>query len=102
MARRRRVFDATFKAEVVMEWITGRTTQAELCRKHQLSPNLLASWKATLLSGLPRLFESDEKRSEDQRRIEELEGILGRKTMELEILKKASNLLNGGPRRSET
>lgn len=95
MARRRRTFDAAFKAKVVLEWISGQTTQAELCRKHQLSATLLGTWKALVLEGLPQLFQPDEQRSQELQRIAELEQMLGRKTMELEILKKASTLLNG-------
>lgn len=95
MARRRRTFDATFKAQVVLEWLTGQATQAELCRKHQLSATLLATWKMLVIEGLPHLFQPDEQRSQELQRIAELEPMLGRKTMELEILKKASTLRNG-------
>jgi transposase len=95
MARRRRTFDAAYKAQVVLELISGQMTQAELCRKHQISPTLLATWKAVILEGLPQLFQPEEQRSKELQRIAELEQMLGRKTMELELLKKASTLLNG-------
>ena len=36
MAKRRR-FTPQFKAEVVIEILTGQSSQAELCRKHNLS-----------------------------------------------------------------
>jgi transposase-like protein len=97
MARRRRSFDATFKAQVVLEWISGQTPPAELCRKHQISSALLSSWKAIVLQGLPQLFQPEEQRSQERQRIAELEQILGRKTMELELLKKVSILLDGPP-----
>ena len=35
MAKRRR-FTLQFKAEVVIEVLTGQSSQAELCRKHNL------------------------------------------------------------------
>lgn len=36
MAKRRR-FTPEFKAEVVFEALSGQSSQAELCRKHDLS-----------------------------------------------------------------
>ena len=36
MAKRRR-FTAKFKAEVVLEALCGESSQAELCRRHNLS-----------------------------------------------------------------
>ena len=54
MARRaRRTFTPEFKAKVVLDVLTGTASQAEVCRKHQISPSLFAFWKATLLERLP-------------------------------------------------
>ena len=33
--RKRRTFTAEFKAEVVLEALTGESSQAELCRRHK-------------------------------------------------------------------
>jgi transposase-like protein len=46
---RRRKFTPAFKAQVVIELLSGTKSSAELCRQHQLSSHLLARWKATLL-----------------------------------------------------
>jgi hypothetical protein len=54
------------------------TVEAEACRKHTLSPNLLGLWKATVLERAHALFQPDEQRDEDQARIAELEQMLGR------------------------
>src|SRR5262245_11743195 len=51
--RTRRTFTPEFKARVALEALTGAASQAELCRRHQLNPTLLALWKATLLERLP-------------------------------------------------
>jgi transposase len=93
--RKRRTFTAEFKAQVVIELITGRQSSAELCRAHQLSPSLLALWKATFLERLPLLFQDDERLSQEQARIADLEQLVGRQALELEVLKKASGLLPG-------
>jgi transposase-like protein len=64
-----------------------------LCRRHQISPNLLALWKATLLERLPTVFQAAEQRSTEAARIAELERLVGQQALELAILKKASTLL---------
>lgn len=102
--RTRRVFTPEFKARVALEALTGTASQAELCRRHQISPNLLALWKATLLERLPSVFQADEQRSTEAARVAELERLVGQQALELAILKKASTLLasttNGAGRSS--
>ena len=95
MARTRRSFSPQFKAQTVLDLLTGVSNQVEICRQHQLSPALVARWKATVLEQLHRLFEEDSQVSPEQLRIAELEQLLGRQTLELEILKKASRMLGG-------
>jgi len=91
--RTRRVFTPEFKARVALEALTGTASQAELCRRHQISPNLLALWKATLLERLPLVFQADEQRSAEAARVAELERLVGQQALELAVLKKASTLL---------
>src|SRR4051812_14889212 len=93
--RSRRTFTAEFKAEVVLELITGHRSQAELCREHQIGSSLLALWRSTFTQRLPLLFQGEERLSQEQARIAELEQLVGRQALELEILKKASGLLPG-------
>ena len=93
--RKRRTFTAEFKAQVVIELITGRQSSAELCRAHQLSPSLLALWRSTFQERLPLLFQDGERLSQEQARIADLEQLVGRQALELEVLKKASGLLPG-------
>ena len=45
--RRRRSFTAEFKAQVVLEILSGRSSQAEIARQHKLKPELIARWKDT-------------------------------------------------------
>lgn len=91
--RKRRRFTPEFKAQVVLDILTGRQSPAEACRKHALSPNLLSLWKAHFLERAHTLFQADEQRDGDQARIAELERMLGRSALQIEILKKASTLL---------
>jgi len=56
MPRPRRSFSAEFKARVVLDLLSGAASQAELCRKHNVKPQLVAHWKSDVLERLPSLF----------------------------------------------
>ena len=101
MPRPRRSFPAEFKAQIVLQLLSGEASQAELCRKHSIKPNLIANWKAAVLERLHTVFEADGLHDADRTRIAELEQLVGRQTYELEILKKASRLLSGPASRNE-
>jgi transposase-like protein len=100
MPRTRRSFSDQFKADIVLGLLTGTASQAELCRKHKLQSQLLGRWKATVLERLHTLFQEDAQVNQDQARISELEQLVGRQALELEILKKASRLLGPLPGRN--
>ena len=88
MATRRR-FTPEFKAEVVIEALMGQSSQAELCRKHNLSADQLSKWKHQLVDNAASLFESTDKQSNDHNeRIAQLEQLVGRLTIALDIQKK--------------
>ena len=89
--RKRRQFSPEFKARVVLDILTGVQSPAEACRKHGLGPNLVAIWKTAFLEKAHLVFDGDSARSTEQARVAELEQVLGRMTLEYEILKKATS-----------
>src|SRR5260370_7642578 len=89
----RRTFTAEFKTQVVLDLVSGAHSTAELCRQQQLNPQVLARWKTEFLERAPLVFEQDQKRSAEQERIAELERLVGRLAMELDIPKKLSGVL---------
>ena len=89
-----RTFSSTFKAQVVLEVLSGSKTQAELAREHRLKPDLITRWKRQFLEKAATLFERQGPNDTASAQIAELEQALGRKTMELEIAKKASSILS--------
>jgi transposase len=91
MTQRRR-FTADFKAQVVLELVSGAKSAAELCRHHQLNPQLLGRWKTEFVERASLIFE--QACSAEHERIAELERLVGRLTMELDIAKKASAVLS--------
>ena len=97
-----RTFTPEFKAQVVLEELTGVKDKAEICREHRLRPQVLARWKAEFLERAPEIFATQPSRGDEQERIAELERMVGRLTMELEVAKKASNILTCLSARSGT
>lgn len=95
-----RSFTADFKAQVVLEVISGGRTAAEICRQHELKPQLLSLWKSELVDNAAKVFQRDEQQSGARDRIAELERLVGRLTLELEVAKKASGLLSAASHRN--
>jgi transposase-like protein len=93
MAKRRN-FTPEFKAQVVLEVLSGAKSMAEACRAYQLQSQVLGRWKSEFLAQAPTIFDKGVGQTEAEIRIAELERMVGRLTMELEIAKKASTLLN--------
>jgi transposase-like protein len=93
----RRSFSPKFKAQLVLDLLSGSKSQAELCREHQLSPYLLNSWKDAFLANASAAFESsgktDPSGEADAARVAELERLVGRLALEVDILKKGSSAL---------
>lgn len=91
---KRRSFTSEFKARVVLEILSGAKTQAEVAREHRIKPDLLARWKRQFLENASSIFERGSPNHQAETRIAELEQTLGRKTLELEVAKKASSIFN--------
>lgn len=83
----RRQFTAEFKAQRVLEVLSGRRTAAAICREYQLKPDLLTRWKADLVSHAAELFGGSATQQHAEQRIAELERLVGRLTLELEVAK---------------
>jgi transposase-like protein len=81
--RTRRNFTPGFKAQIVLQLISGQHSAAELCREHLLSASLLTTWKETVLDGLPSLFQGSDQQGQQQTRIAELEQLVGRQALDL-------------------
>lgn len=100
MSRKRRNFSSKFKADVVLSIIGGQASASEVCRKHGLKPDLVSRWKGELVERAHTVFGNGGEESEYEARIAELERLVGRKELELEIFKKASSVMKGGAKGS--
>jgi transposase len=88
-----RTFTADFKAQVVLDVLSGAKTAAEICREYQIKPDLFSKWKSQFLSNAAKVFQGAAPIDPAQARIVELERLVGQLTLELEVSKKASRLL---------
>ena len=97
VARRRR-FTTEQKLLVVNETLQPGMSISYVARRHGLSPSLVFRWRRLMSEGGKEAVRVDEDvvaASEVRRleeRVRELERLLGRKTMEVEILKEALDL----------
>src|SRR3974390_2392192 len=96
VARRR--FTTEKKLSVVNETLQPGMSISYVARRHGLSPSLVFRWRRLMSEGGKQAIRADEDvvpASEARRleeRVRELERLLGRKTMEVEILKEALEL----------
>jgi transposase len=95
----RRVFSTEFKRETVQRIVTGEKTLAELSRELDIAPSVIRSWKRFAESGATTAVQANEdvvptsQLREAYAKIRELERALGRKTMEVEILRTAQEIV---------
>ena len=91
-----RTHSPEFKARVTMEAISARKTIQKIAADHATHPIQVSQWKRQLLDGASELFDRGKKskdKEEWQVKEAELFQQIGRLQMELEWLKKKSQLL---------
>jgi transposase len=84
MAKR---YSAKFKFQVVTELLTGSKSAAQVAKAYGVHPNTVNAWKKTFLEKGPEIFAHDNLVTEYERRIAELERLIGRKEVEIALLK---------------
>ena len=93
--RCRRRFTAEEKLRIVEETLQPESSTSSVSRKYGIQPSPLYVWRRLMKEGQLEAVESEEKvvpiseLKTLQKKIHELERILGRKTLEVEILKEA-------------
>ena len=56
--RTRRSFSAEFKAQVVLEVLSGRKSAVEAGREYNLKADLLSHWKSQFVENASKVFET--------------------------------------------
>jgi transposase len=92
---RRRRWSAAEKLRIVEETLDERESISAVARRNGVAPNLLYRWRRLMLEGGSVAVTGDDEVTSNRAvrqmedRIRELERQLGRKTLEVEILKEA-------------
>jgi transposase-like protein len=87
MAGKRRKHSGQTKLKAVLELLKGERTVAQIARAYRAHPNSITGWKQTLLERGGEVFDSGSAVSENEKRIAELERLLGKKEVEIALLK---------------
>ncbi len=93
--QRRRRYSVREKAELVALCDQPGMSVSLVARRHGISPSLLFRWRKLMKDGGVSAIQADDQvvgvgeLKALQRQVRELERLLGRKTMEVEILKEA-------------
>ena len=93
-------YSPEFKVKVVLESLQGQKSQAQVCRENNVADELVSRWRQEFLGRASEIFTTARTRSAEQERIVELERLVGQLTLELNILKKASQLWVSPARRN--
>lgn len=100
MSKNKKIYSPEFKAQVVMELMSGSHTMNELAEKYQIAPATLSSWQAIFIERAAEIFKkgaSDAERqiAEKEEKIETLHKKVGQLTIECDWLKKKSDGIFG-------
>jgi transposase len=84
------------KYAIVIESLKADTTIQAICNKYGISQTTYYKWRDKFLEGAKENLANgrgNSKSAIDQSRVEELEKLVGKKSLEIEILKKTLKLI---------
>ena len=76
-----------FKFQVVLELLKGDKSSGQVAKAYGVHPNTIDAWKQAFLEKGPEVFAKDGTVAEYERRIRELEQLIGKKEVEIALLK---------------
>ena len=83
----RRRFSQEFKFKVVLEILKGKKPVGEIAKAFRIHPITLHQWKREFLEKGPEVFGGGSHFKSYEKRIRELERLVGQKEVELALLK---------------
>lgn len=98
--KHRRKFTREFKLQVLAEVAAGKSI-AQAAREHQLHPTLIGRWQKQHRQYQDRAFAGNGHPHTDDARLAELGRMVGRLTMENDLLKKALQRLEALSHRAQ-
>ena len=91
-------FQLEFKIQVIQELLSEESRPAQLCRRYNISSSLLYYWKRQYSRGKFNNEPTEEAALKD--RVEKLERLVGKLTLENEFLKRGLQASLAQPRRN--
>jgi len=75
------------KFQIVLELLQSNKSLGQVAKAYGVHPNSVLGWKEIVLAKGPELFSQDSNVAEYEKRIAQLEQLLGRKEVEIALLK---------------
>ena len=92
---KRKKYTSEFKTKIVLAVLSEKMSVTQASKKYKIKPQVISRWKTEFLEKAPQVFSiKNNAQTDSEEKIEELERMVGKLTMQLEILKKASQMLN--------
>ncbi len=80
-------FTPRFKFQIIMELLKGEKAVSQIARSFGTHPITIHRWKKEFLEKGPEIFSQDTTIQEYERKIAELERMIGHKEVEIALLK---------------
>ena len=80
-------YSPKLKFQVVLEVLSGEKSVAQVAKAYGVHPNSVNKWKRDFLDKGPEIFSQDGAVAEYEQRIAQLERLLGKKEVEIALLK---------------
>lgn len=82
-----RTYSPKLKFQIVLELLQDEKTAGQVAKAYGVHPNSASTWKRTFIEKGPEVFAKDSTVAEYERRIADLEQLLGKKEVEIALLK---------------
>jgi len=90
---KRRNWSSDEKLAIVLTGIKGEKAVSEICREYQISQSVYYKWRDKFLDGGKKALNgSSTGNNAYNAEIERLQKIIGKQTIQIDVLKKTSNL----------
>ena len=80
-------YSPKLKFQIVLEALRGDRTAGQIAKAYGVHPNSVNKWKQEFLENGPEVFDQEGVVAEYEKRIADLEQLLGKKEVEIALLK---------------
>jgi putative transposase len=88
MVKPRRTYTPEFKVRVVLEMLTSKKSLSQASREYGIKDSVLSRWRQEFLERASQIFEQGKAEDSQTQRIAELERLVGRQALQLDMAKK--------------